>query len=157
MFIPSGSYCKMLKKKKNTPFLKIHYICLEGVQFSVTKEQLTYTRKCGIIIKENTASPSVWGEQKPRELFNYCHGRLSHSQYLCWAAAEGQGVKYPYYTAGNSAHVDSGAEPSFQRRACMSLQGCWGGAGWAGLSSPVLGSVGSRQESQKTVEIKSNL
>lgn len=50
----------MLKKKKKfTPFLKIHYTCLERVQFSVTKEQLTYTRKRGIIIKENTASSCI--------------------------------------------------------------------------------------------------
>lgn len=60
MLIPSGSFFKMLKKKKKfTPFLKIHYTCLERVQFSVTKEQLTYTRKRGIIIKENTASSCI--------------------------------------------------------------------------------------------------
>lgn len=72
MLIPSGSFFKMLsekkkeEKKKFTPFLKIHYTCLERVHFSVTKEQLTYTRKCAIIIKENTASPCVRGQQNPK-------------------------------------------------------------------------------------------
>lgn len=73
---------------------------------------MTYTRKGGIIIKDNTASPCIRGEQKPRELFNYCHARLLRSQYLCWVSAEGQGVKYPYCTGGNSACVNSGAQPS---------------------------------------------
>lgn len=116
MLIPSGSFFKMLKKKKKfTPFLKIHYTCLERVQFSVTKEQLTYTRKRGIIIKENTASSCIWGEQKPRELFNYCHGRLSRSQYLCWASAEGQGVKYLYFAVLETQLVSTAEQsPSFK-------------------------------------------
>lgn len=114
------------------------------MQFSVTKKQLTYTRKRGIIIKENTAFPCLWAEQKPRELFNYCHGRLLHSQCLCWALAEGWGGKYLYCSAGNSACNGSGAEPNVYGRAYIPLAGCWRRPGRSGLSLPVLGDVGSR-------------
>lgn len=72
------------------------------MQFSVTKEQLTYTRKHGIIIKENTAAPRVQERERAVQL-------------LSW-----QAVALPVFVLGVSG--GSGSEMSISD--CRKLSSC---------------------------------